>query len=517
MINIPELEDLDLSPNFPEEVEINTSIKYGVLFAEIPEEMREEDSDNSPIAILDRNKIGEAVNFITKLEHFYPIYHLDEKSYERLYHRSLELKNDADLKASMPTESEDDSLLEDDTINLAEFLQNSSDILTSEESAPIIKFVNALFYQAVKRGASDIHIEVHELKGEVRFRIDGALVKHIEIEKSIINLIISRIKVISNLDISEKRIPQDGRTQIKIAGETVDIRVSVLPSYYGERVVMRILMQSDDIPTLEELGFSEEMTSNFRQLLKYSHGMILITGPTGSGKSTTLHAFLQTIATREKNIMTVEDPVEYKADNVSQIQANAKVGLTFASALRSILRQDPDIVMVGEMRDKETATIGIQAALTGHLLLSTLHTNTATAAVTRLIDIGVDKFLITSTLRGVLAQRLVRKLCTHCKEEDSISELYAEEYGLPEGAEIYKAKGCSKCSFTGYHGRQAVGELFMMDDGAKKLIKDEATDFELRQYMEEKGFMTLADGLKDMLLKHETSLDEVIRVGLKEA
>jgi general secretion pathway protein E len=245
--------------------------------------------------------------------------------------------------------------------------------------------------------------------------------------------------------------------------------------------------------------------------------MILITGPTGSGKSTTLHAFLQTIATREKNIMTVEDPVEYKADNVSQIQANAKVGLTFASALRSILRQDPDIVMVGEMRDKETATIGIQAALTGHLLLSTLHTNTATAAVTRLIDIGVDKFLITSTLRGVLAQRLVRKLCNHCKEEDSISELYAEEYGLPEGAEIYKAKGCSKCSFTGYHGRQAVGELFMMDDGAKKLIKDEATDFELRKDMEEKGFQTLADGLKEMLLKHETSLDEVIRVGLKEA
>jgi len=251
--------------------------------------------------------------------------------------------------------------------------------------------------------------------------------------------------------------------------------------------------------------------------LAQPQGMILVTGPTGSGKTVSLYTGLNILNTSERNISTAEDPVEINLEGINQVQINTKAGLTFPSALRSFLRQDPDIVMVGEMRDKETATIGIQAALTGHLLLSTLHTNTATAAVTRLIDIGVDKFLITSTLRGVLAQRLVRKLCNHCKEEDSISELYAEEYGLPQGAEIYKDKGCAKCSFTGYHGRQAVGELFIMDDNAKKLIKDEATDFELRKDMEEKGFKTLADGLKEMLMRHETSLDEVIRVGLKEA
>jgi general secretion pathway protein E len=508
MINIPILDDdIELSPKVPDEVDISTAIKYGVLFAET--------NKGEIYSILKKDSVGEAINFISKLDEFYPIYHLNDMAYERLYHRSLELKNDEELKATSVGKDESDE--EDEDINLAEFLQNSSDILTSEESAPIIKFVNALFFQAVKRNASDIHIETHEHKGEVRFRIDGALIKYVEVESKIIGLIISRIKVISNLDISERRVPQDGRTQIKIAGEVVDIRVSILPSYHGERVVMRILMQSDDIPTLEELGFSEEMTARFRELLKFSHGMILITGPTGSGKSTTLHAFLQSIATPEKNIMTVEDPVEYKADNVSQIQANSKVGLTFASALRSILRQDPDIVMVGEMRDKETATIGVQAALTGHLLLSTLHTNTATAAITRLIDIGVDKFLITSTLRGVLAQRLVRKLCNHCKVEDRISELYADEYGLPADAQIYKAKGCSHCNYTGYSGRQAIGELFMMNDRAKELIKDSASDFELRNAMRKEGMITLADGLIDMLLKHDTSLDEIIRIGLKEA
>jgi general secretion pathway protein E len=507
MIDLETLEDIDLDPEFPENIDISLSVSYGVLFAKIEDKIS---------AILDSEKRGEALNFVTKLDEVYPSFFLDEVSFKRLYHKSLELKKDEELKASMPEQEEDD--LAEEEINIAEFLQNSSDILTSEESAPIIKFVNALFYQAVKKKASDIHIETHEFSGEVRFRLDGALIRQdIQLDKNTTNLVISRIKVISNLDISEKRIPQDGRTQIKIAGQTVDIRVSILPSYYGERVVMRILMQSTEIPTLEELGFDQEMTSKFQKLLKFSHGMILITGPTGSGKSTTLHAFLQTIATPEKNIITVEDPVEYKAENVNQIQVNTKVGLTFASALRSILRQDPDIVMVGEMRDKETSTIGVRAALTGHLLLSTLHTNTATAAVTRLVDVGVDKFLISSTLRGVLAQRLVRKLCNNCKVEDSISEFYADEYNLPKGAKIFKAKGCAKCNYTGYSGRQAVGELFLMDDEAKKVIKENETESELRSAMIQRGMKTLADGLKELLLKHDTSLDEIIRVGLKEA
>ncbi|MDH5465585.1 MAG: GspE/PulE family protein, partial [Thiovulaceae bacterium] len=364
---------------------------------------------------------------------------------------------------------------------------------------------------------SDIHIESLEHNGEVRFRVDGVMFKHADIDKNITPLIISRIKIISNLDISEKRIPQDGRTQITIAGKALDIRISILPSYYGERVVMRILMQSNAIPTLEGLGFDKKLTQKFKELLQFSHGMILVTGPTGSGKSTTMHSFLQNIASPDKNIMTAEDPVEYNAENISQVQINTKVGLTFASALRSMLRQDPDVIMVGEIRDHETAEIAIQAALTGHLLISTLHTNTATAAITRLLDIGIDKFLISTTLRGVIAQRLVRKLCQNCCEPDYISSEYADLYHLPEGAKIFKPKGCSKCGFTGYKGRIAVGELFVMNDKIKLLIKDEASDVEIRQAMREMGMATLEDALKELLLTHQSSLEEVIRVGIKES
>ena len=259
---------------------------------------------------------------------------------------------------------------------------------------------------------------MHEFKAEVRYRVDGVLTKHIELDKNIMSLVISRIKVISNLDISEKRIPQDGRTQIKIAGKTLDIRVSILPTFYGERVVMRILMQSEDILSVQELGFPSYITEELEKVLQNSYGMVLVTGPTGSGKSTTLHSLLHQVVSEEKNIITVEDPVEYKSNEFSQIQVNTKVGLTFASGLRSILRQDPDIIMVGEIRDSETASIAVQSALTGHLLFSTLHTNRAPAAITRLIDMGVEKFLISSSLLAVLAQRLVRKLCDECKCED---------------------------------------------------------------------------------------------------
>ncbi len=264
----------------------------------------------------------------------------------------------------MQEDSEQDSGEED--ISLTDFLRTSSDILTSEESAPIIKFVNALFYQAIKKRASDIHIEVQEKRGEVRFRVDGMLSKNADLDKKVVNLIISRIKVISNLDISEKRIPQDGRTQIKIAGETLDVRVSILPTFYGERVVMRLLMQSSQIPQINELGFDDELIGDMKKLLRTSHGIILVTGPTGSGKTTSLHSFLREVEEPEKNLITVEDPVEYKSDNIAQIQVNEKVGLTFASALRSILRQDRDVIMIGEIRDEETGSIAVRAALTGH-------------------------------------------------------------------------------------------------------------------------------------------------------
>ena len=326
--NISEFSDLDLYPELIEDVDHDLCVKNALLFTKIEDEVH---------IILSKEKLSDGFNLLSKLNVSYPMAFVDKDSYERLYHRYLEIKTDRELSGAINEDSESELL--DEEISLTDFLKNSSDILTSEESAPIIKFVNSLFYQAVKRGASDIHIETHESRGVVRFRIDGVLVKHVDLDKNIIGLVISRIKVISNLDISEKRVPQDGRTQVKIAGKGLDIRVSVLPTYHGERVVMRILSESSEIPTLEMLGFSHDLTTDFEKLLEHSHGMILVTGPTGSGKSTTLHTFLQTVATSDKNIITVEDPVEYKAENINQIQVNVKTGLTFSAGLRSILRQ----------------------------------------------------------------------------------------------------------------------------------------------------------------------------------
>ena len=506
MFTLEQIHNINLEPAFPENVDLKLAIKNYVLFTEI---------DGQKHIALSKNHLARAFDYLSKFSFDYPIVLLDEDSFDRLYNKALELRTDKEL-SNLSQETAAEEEFEED-LSLAEFLRTSSDLLTSEESAPIIKFVNALFYQAIKKRASDIHIEVHEHKGVVRFRIDGVLVKHAEVDNKIINLIISRIKVISNLDISEKRIPQDGRTQVKIAGKTLDIRVSVLPTYYGERVVMRILMESEDIPHLTELGFKEELTKELDSLLKNSHGIILVTGPTGSGKSTTLHSFLQRIATPDKNIITIEDPVEYKADNINQIQVNVKAGLTFAAGLRSILRQDPDVIMVGEIRDKETAQISTQAALTGHLVFSTLHTNTATASITRLLDMGIEHYLIASSLLGVLAQRLVRKLCPHCKAEDVIAEEYAEEFHLLKGATIYKAVGCKECNYTGYQGRQAIGELFIMDDEFRTMLKGDVSDHLIREKAIQKGMKTLADQLKEMLLAGETSIDEAIRVGLKES
>jgi general secretion pathway protein E len=351
----------------------------------------------------------------------------------------------------------------------------------------------------------------------MRLGIDGVLSKHIDLDKSIINLVISRIKVISNLDIAEKRLPQDGRTQIKIAGKALDVRVSVLPTYHGERVVMRLLMQAASIPGLEELGFNAATTKRFDELLKFSHGIILVTGPTGSGKSTTLHSFLQQLAGPQNNVMSIEDPVEYDAQHVSQIAVNSKIGLTFAEGLRSILRQDPDIILVGEIRDSETAQIAIQAAMTGHLVFATLHTNTSTSALTRLIDMGVDKFMVTSTLLGVLAQRLVRKVCMECRELQTINPIDAHDLALPMDTIVATSTGCSVCGGTGYHGRIGVGELLLIDESVQALMKEFDNDNEFRLAMKKRGMAFLADQLKDLLISQETTIDEILRVGVKEA
>jgi len=502
MLKLTPIHNFDLTPF--EEKDYLLALKNFVLFTTIEDKV---------VVAVTNEYLSVAFDYISKQNFDYEVICLDETSYDRLYNKFIELK--ADNQMNDIASAQEEVIDNDDDIGLAQFLKTSADILTSEESAPIIKFVNSLFYQAIKRKASDIHIELHENKGEIRYRIDGVLNTHIELDKKIMALIVSRIKVISELDISEKRVPQDGRTAVKLSGNTLDIRVSVLPTFYGERVVMRILMNSEEIPTLFNLGISTNITEQLSKLTQHSHGMILVTGPTGSGKSTTLHSLLRDIESKEKNIITVEDPVEYKSDSINQIQVNEKVGLTFASGLRSILRQDPDIIMVGEIRDQETASIATQAALTGHLVFSTLHTNRAHLTVNRLIDMGLERFLIASSILGVLAQRLVRQLCEECKEVDPIASEYLEQFDLPTNTKVYKACGCNSCNFTGYQGRKAIAELFIFDNDIKRLLKNEnIDDIELENVAIKNGMITLKTQLIQMLQDGTTSLQEAIRIGL---
>ena len=501
-MNINEIHNLNLIP-FDEANNYTTALKNYVLYTKI---------DELVVIALSRDYMSISLDYLSKLDSKEKIVFLNDISFEKLYNRFLEIKTDKEMSAIQ--QEQEDATLSDDDFSVSEFLKIGSDILTSEESAPIIKFVNSLFYQAIKKKSSDIHIEMHEFKAEVRYRVDGVLAKHIELDKNIMTLVISRIKVISNLDISEKRVPQDGRTQIKVAGKTLDIRVSILPTFYGERVVMRILMQSEDILSVKELGFPSYITDELERVLENSYGMVLVTGPTGSGKSTTLHSLLHQVVSVEKNIITVEDPVEYKSNEFSQIQVNNKVGLTFASGLRSILRQDPDIIMLGEIRDSETASIAVQSALTGHLLFSTLHTNRAPAAITRLIDMGIERFLISSSLLAVLAQRLVRKLCSDCKcADDSLAS--HNLFGFDSNKTIFKPVGCKSCNFTGYKGRVAIGELFIINDEIKEYLKTDVDDNTLMKLAVKNGMISLDKQLKVMLENGDTSVDEVIRIGIK--
>jgi len=485
----------------------NFNIDEGIKFSLLPGSV-----DGKNYFFTTKENLIDALNFYNKTETPLELIITDQDSFNRLLNQFLEVKTQKDLQNS--------NIEVEEELSLDDFIKGGLDILNSENSAPIIKFVNSMFFQAVKKRASDIHIETHENFGNIRFRIDGVLITQATLQKHIINLIINRIKVISNLDISEKRIPQDGRCQIKISNKTTDIRVSIIPTYFGEKAVLRLLMESEDIPSLEELGFENSVTEGFKELLEHSYGMILVTGPTGSGKSTTLHSFLQTVASPEKNIITIEDPVEYKADNINQIQVNNKVGLTFSSGLRSILRQDPDVIMVGEIRDKETANIAIQSALTGHLMLSTLHTNNAASTITRLMDMGIEPFLIASSLIGILSQRLVRVLC-ECKTEDSCEKFLEISQKNPllqkyKPEKIYKANGCPKCNFTGYIRRKAVGEIFIMNDEIKALIANGANDIELKREMIKMGMKTLQEYIAEMVINAETSVAEAIRVGIKD-
>jgi len=418
--------------------------------------------------------------------------------------------------------SEAQQLMEDignesDLFSLADELPQTEDLLESEDDAPIIKLINAMLSEAIKEGASDIHIETFEKALLIRFRIDGVLREVLRPNRKLSSLLVSRIKVMAQLDIAEKRVPQDGRISLLIAGRAVDVRVSTMPSNHGERVVLRLLDKNNARLNLTELGMTDGNRKIFQELIYKPHGIILVTGPTGSGKSTTLYAGLSEINSKDRNILTVEDPIEYAIDGIGQTQVNPRVDMTFARGLRAILRQDPDVVMVGEIRDVETAQIAVQASLTGHLVLSTLHTNTAAGAITRLEDMGVEPFLLSSSLLAVLSQRLVRTLCSECKQPHQPDDEEKNMLGLDasDTSVIYRAGSCERCNHTGYRGRTGIHELLLVDDHVRELVHNGHGEQSIEKYIRQSTPGIRQDGLAKVL-KGKTTLEEVLRVTREE-
>ncbi|MBX7147844.1 type II secretion system ATPase GspE [bacterium] len=398
---------------------------------------------------------------------------------------------------------------------MAQELEEVQDLLESDDEAPIIRLVNQLLFKAVKQNASDIHLEPFEKELVVRFRIDGVLYDVMHPPKKAQNSILSRVKIMANLNIAEKRLPQDGRIRIKLAGKDIDIRVSTLPTSFGESVVMRLLDRSKVLLSLDSIGLEGKNLEDIRTLIHKSHGIVLVTGPTGSGKTTTLYAALSEINSPDVKIITVEDPVEYQLPGINQTQVNAKIDMTFAMGLRAILRQDPDIVMIGEIRDKETAEIAIQASLTGHLVLSTLHTNDSASSITRLIDMGVEPFLVASSVIGIVAQRLLRTLCKQCKEMHDLTDFELTQLGLTRDmvkSQVYKTGGCSFCFDTGYAGRTGIHEIMMVDDELRGLINRSADAISIKKMAMKKSMITLRERATQLVLMGQTTVEEVLAI-----
>jgi len=401
-------------------------------------------------------------------------------------------------------------------------LDGLTDTLTGKDS-PVVKLVNMMIYQAVKGKASDIHIEPYEKHIRVRYRIDGKLREILQPPKRLLNAITSRIKIMSELDIAERRIPQDGKFKLRIEGRHVDFRVSIVPTIHGEKTVLRILDTSNLAYNLDQLGFEEKSLEDLRKAIRAPYGMVIITGPTGSGKSTTLYSIISEILNEEDNIVTVEDPVEYQMEGVNQVQVNVKQGLTFASALRSFLRQDPDIILVGEIRDMETMDIAVKAALTGHLVLTTLHTNDSAQAILRMVDMGVDPFMVSAATLLFSAQRLARKLCPYCKQKveplppkEELLRVGFKEEEL-EGLTIYKATGCSRCNSSGYKGRFALLETLVVTDEVQRMIVDGVATSEIKKYcIEKQGMITVRRAGLMKVMRGETSLEEILSVSLPD-
>lgn len=381
--------------------------------------------------------------------------------------------------------------------------------------APGVRLANMILEQAVRENASDIHLEPNEEAMEVRFRVDGILRPVMTVPKRLRSGVQSRIKVMANLDITERRRPQDGRLQLKVGNHDVDMRVSTLPTIHGEKIVARVLNRAHGLLKIEELGFSPQTTEQIRRILRLNQGLILVTGPTGSGKTTTLYGFLSHLNSNEKNIITIEDPVEYQLEGINQVQVNPKVNLTFATGLRSMLRQDPDVIMVGEIRDKETAEIAVRSALTGHLVLSTLHTNHTVATIARLMDMGIEPYLISSTVSAVISQRLVRKVCPDCRQAvpltDPVVIRFIKSLNMAVPEQVYQGTGCPLCNDTGYHGRAAVEEVLLMNKKLRQAVDHHAGEDELKQIAVEAGMVTLQENAVNKLIAGITSVEEIIR------
>ncbi|MEO7399745.1 MAG: ATPase, T2SS/T4P/T4SS family [Polaromonas sp.] len=432
---------------------------------------------------LDAAGTGSAVSEVMRK---FDVQHVSTEAPELLQQRiSAAYAQSESSAATVISEVESDV----DLSRMMQALPAIEDLLETSDDAPIIRMLNALLTQAARDGASDIHIEPYERHSSVRFRVDGSLRNVVQPNRALHAALISRLKIMADLDIAEKRLPQDGRISLRIGTRAVDVRVSTLPSAHGERAVLRLLDKSGDRLNLEAVGMQGDVLSRFEHLVAQPHGIILVTGPTGSGKTTTLYAAMERLDTRRQNIMTVEDPIEYELAGVGQTQVNAKIDLNFAKALRAILRQDPDVIMIGEIRDFETAQIAIQASLTGHLVLATLHTNDAASAVTRLTDMGIEPFLLSSSLLGVLAQRLVRKVCVHC-----------------QGA------GCQSCGQTGYQGRTGVFELLATNDAIRAQIHHQAPEAELRAAALQNGMTLMRDDGERLVQAGITTREELVRV-----
>ncbi|MCX5851780.1 MAG: type II secretion system ATPase GspE [Deltaproteobacteria bacterium] len=498
----PELPEEDLSGDFTGRVPIQYLRRYKVLPLKLPEGTVIAVNDPSNFQPVDdlRHLLGiEGVPLILSTQQAIL------SAINRAYDRSSGAAED--FIQDMADESADSIISE---------IDGTADLLDDTSDAPIIRLVNLMFAQAVRDRASDIHIEPYQNALAVRYRIDGVLYNTMRLPKRIQSSLISRVKIMAKMNIAEKRLPQDGRIDIKIGDKLVDIRVSTIPIAFGERIVLRLLDKSTRMFSLSELGLDEKNLDLLDSLIKSPYGIILVTGPTGSGKTTTLYAALSTINNPDINIITIEDPIEYQIEGIGQIQVNPKIDLTFAMGLRSIVRQDPDVILVGEIRDRETAEIAIQSSLTGHLVFSTLHTNDAASAVTRIIDMGIEPFLVSSSVIAIIAQRLVRVLCSDCKEsyvpdDASLAKVGIERAQLRDNR-VYHQKGCQACMHTGYRGRSAIFEMMVMDDNLKKLVLKTSDANQIRKEAVQAGMLTLMRDGTQKVIEGTTNIEEIFRV-----